>query len=81
MCILNFRKNKWAQIVQQIAIFDCLLSLVLYAQHSSQKMCFPEFVFNSDEVFPFNFNLINTNLLIFSHFWKLNAAIIHHWWT
>lgn len=42
-----FRKNKWSTIVNSIGTFDCILSLVRYAQTSSLKMCCPEFVFDA----------------------------------
>ncbi|KAI3415702.1 hypothetical protein GPALN_005293 [Globodera pallida] len=48
---LDARKNKWSSIVHQIATFDCLMALSLYAQSSSHKMCFPEFVFEFDAPF------------------------------
>uniref|UniRef100_A0A914HRU2 DNA mismatch repair protein n=1 Tax=Globodera rostochiensis TaxID=31243 RepID=A0A914HRU2_GLORO len=48
---LDARKNKWSSIVHQIATFDCLMALSLYAQSSSHKMCFPDFVFEFDAPF------------------------------
>ncbi|KAL3093387.1 hypothetical protein niasHS_005901 [Heterodera schachtii] len=48
---LDVRKDKWSSIVHQIATFDCLMALSLYAQSSPHKMCFPEFVFEFDKPF------------------------------
>jgi len=43
------RKNKWAKIVNQIAIFDCIRSLSCYASQSPLPMCTPEFDFTSPQ--------------------------------
>uniref|UniRef100_A0A915EKT9 DNA mismatch repair protein n=1 Tax=Ditylenchus dipsaci TaxID=166011 RepID=A0A915EKT9_9BILA len=43
------RKNSWAGIVKNVAIFDCVLSLCRYSQTSGVNMCFPEIDFESKE--------------------------------
>lgn len=45
-----FSKDKWSQIVNYMAIFDCLMSLARYSSESSLNMCVPEFDFQSQEV-------------------------------
>uniref|UniRef100_A0A915N5Q8 DNA mismatch repair protein n=1 Tax=Meloidogyne javanica TaxID=6303 RepID=A0A915N5Q8_MELJA len=45
------RKNKWKNIVNNLAQFDCLISLTLFAQSSPKKMCFPEFCYDSEKPF------------------------------
>nr|CAD2125517.1 unnamed protein product [Meloidogyne enterolobii] len=45
------RKDKWKNIVNNLAQFDCLISLTLFAQSSPKKMCFPEFCYDSEKPF------------------------------
>lgn len=55
VCLFNsltsFRKDKWSQIINHMAIFDCLMSLARYCKESSVNMCLPEFDFELDEPF------------------------------
>jgi len=43
------RKNKWVRIVNQMATFDCLLSLARYCSESALCMCVPQFDFDAVE--------------------------------